>query len=219
LSFCLILLWIIIFFITGNGGYVAAGVVGCITALFGFYHFRLLAALREQVEKLSKMNQKFKKENIKIVQEVTKLQEAATQLKVMEDVLQQSTEKQKENLHHLTQLNQNLSSIGTNNNDTMHKVQNMSKTMVSKWKEQLLSHERRLLSKVFDQLEFKDNNEGIQEDEFNQFLELLPVRYQARFRKLGDFKQLAGDDGKIDYEEFKKLLDNMADQEALNVNF
>jgi len=24
---------------------------------------------------------------------------------------------------------------------------------------------------------------------------------------------------KIDYDEFKKLLDNMADQEALNVNF
>jgi len=60
---------------------------------------------------------------------------------------------------------------------------------------------------------------GLTERTFNEFLQELPVRYQARFRKMGDFKQLAGDDGILDVQEFKTILDKMAVQEALNENF
>jgi len=216
LTFCLILIWMIIFLASGTSGYVMAGLAGMVTGVYGFYHFRLLIALREQVEKFTKLNHNFKQENSAIVQEVNKLQNASIQLRATEDALRLSTEKQKENLHQLTQLNNNLSNVSTNNNEAMSKIQNLSKTMVTKWKDQLLSHEREMLSKVFDQFEFKDNSAGLNEQEFNEFLELLPVRYKARFRKMGDFKKLAGDDGILDFDEFKTILDKMSEQEAVD---
>jgi len=216
LSFCLILVWLIIFLTSRTEGYVISGIAGSITGIYGFYHFRLLMALKEQVERFTKLNQNFKNENSAVVQEVNKLQNAATQLRTTEDALHQSTEKQKENLHQLNQLNNNLANVSTNNSEALSKIQNMSKNMVTKWKDQLLTHERDMLSKVFDQFEFKDNSAGLNEQEFNEFLSTLPVRYQGRFRKMGDFKRLAGDDGILDFDEFKTILDKMAEQEAVD---
>jgi len=219
-TFCLVLVWIIIFFASGGSeGYIVAGIVGCLSALFGFYHFRLLMGLQENIEKLSQLNHDLKRENIIVNREVNKLQEAETQLKTTENVLHQSLIKQKETLHNLTKLTQNLSVIGAkNNNDGINKIQNMSKVAVSKWKEQLLSHERQFLTTLFEKFEFK-NDDGLEEDEFNKFLEIMPVKCQVRFRKMGNFKQLAGDDKKIDFDEFKIILDKMANQEINDENF
>jgi len=212
----LILVWLIVFLASGTGGYVMAGIAGSVTGIYGFYHFRLLIALREQVEKFIKLNDNFKQENSAVVQEVNKLQNASTQLRSTEDALRQSTEKQKENLHVLNELNNNLSNVSSNNSEALSKIQALSKNMVIKWKDQLLSHERDMISKVFDQFEFKDNSSGLNEQEFGEFLSTLPVRYQARFRKMGDFKKLAGDDGILDFDEFKTVLDKMAEQEAVD---
>jgi len=33
---------------------------------------------------------------------------------------------------------------------------------------------------------------------------------------MGDFKKLAGDDGILDFDEFKVILDKMAEQEAVD---
>jgi len=220
ITFCLVLVWVIIFFASGGSkGFIAAGVVGCFSALVGFYHFRLLMGLKEKVEKLSNLNSDLKRENVIVNREVNKLQEAEMQLKTTENALHQSLTKQKETLHNLTKLTQNLSTIGSkNNNDAINKLQNMSKATVSKWKEQLLSHERQFLTKLFEKFEFK-NDDGLQEDEFNKFLEIMPVKYQIRFRKMGIFKQLAGNDKKIDFDEFKIILDKMANQEINDENF
>jgi len=84
--------------------------------------------------------------------------------------------------------------------------------MVAKWKEQLIKHERQLLFAVYEQHEFKDKEAGLQEEEYRQFLEVLPQTYQQRFHKMGTFKDLAGDDGVIDLEEFKIILDKMVEQ-------
>jgi len=132
-----------------------AGIAGSVTGIYGFYHFRLLIALREQVEKFTKLNGNFKKENSAVVQEVNKLQNASTQLRSTEDALRQSTEKQKENLRVLNELNNNLSNVSSNNSEALSKIQALSKNMVTKWKDQLLSHERDMISKVFDQFELK----------------------------------------------------------------
>jgi len=212
-SFVSIILWLIIYLAAGNGGYVIAGIAGCSTAAYGFNHFRILMALREQVDVFAKQNKLFKCENMAVVKEVNKLEQASIQLRTMESTLRESTEKQKENLHNLNQLNQNLSTLGGVNNDAMNRLQDMSKKMASQWKTQLVKHERDLLFSVYEQHEFKDNQAGLQEDEYRQFLEALPLKYQQRFHKMGTFKELAGDDGILDSEEFKSILDKMSEQE------
>jgi len=214
ITFVLVLLWLIIYLASGNGGYVIAGVAGCITALFGWHQFRLLMALKEQVEVTAKLNSQFKNENMAVLKEVNSLQNATSQLTTTEGTLRQSTEKQKANLHNLNQLNENLSQMGGANNDAFKKIHEMSKSVVSKWKDQLQIHERDMLISVYEQHEMKDNQSGLQEDEYNQFLAALPTKYQERLKKLGTFKQLAGNDNVLDYEEFKGYLDKMAAQEV-----
>jgi len=209
LTFALIIVWLIIYLASGNEGYVIAGIAGSITGIYGFYHFRLLMALKEQVENFMKLNVKFKQENTAVLKDVNRLQFASTQLRTMEDTLRQSTEKQKQNLHVLTQLNQNLTAVGGVNSDSMRKIQDMSKTVVSKWKEQMIKHERGMLFAVYEQMEFKDNQSGLDENEYKEFFQLIPPKYQERFKKLGTFKELAGDDNVLDLDEFKAILDKI----------
>jgi len=82
--------------------------------------------------------------------------------------------------------------------------------MVKKWKEELAKHERSLLFTVYERVEFKDNEAGLQEDEYKDFLATLPVDYQQRFNQKGTFSQLAGSDGVLDLDKFKELLDQMS---------
>jgi len=195
---------------SGNSGYVIAGIAGCITGLFGFYQFRLLMALKEQVETLTKLNVNFKSENSAIIKEVHNLESASIQLRSTEDRLRQSTQKQKENINNLNELNKNLGTMGGSNMESMARIQDMSKKMVSKWKEELLKHERQLLVIVYERHEFKDNEAGLQEDEYKEFLAALPEDYQQRFQVKGTFKELADSNGVIHYDKFKEFLDQMS---------
>jgi len=201
--------WLILYLASGNSGYVIAGIAGCITGIFGFYQFRLLMVLKEQVETLTKLNANFKRENSAIIKEVHNLESASIQLRSTQDRLRQSTEKQKENIENLTELNKNLSTMGGSNSESMTRIQDMSKKMVSKWKEELYKHERQLLVTVYERHEFKDNEEGLQEDEYKEFLEALPADYKARFQEKGSFKELADSNGIIHYDKFKEFLDQM----------
>ncbi len=64
-------------------------------------------------------------------------------------------------------------------------------------------------------MEYKDDKEDMSEEEFNEFLEALPESYRVRFRKMGKtFKDLAGDDELMQYDEFTQLVDEWAEAEG-----
>jgi len=72
-----------------------------------------------------------------------------------------------------------------------------------------------ILNKVYDHFEYKDDKEDMSEQEFNEFLDALPTEYRKRFQVMGKtFKDLAGDDNMMQYEEFKNLVDAWADEVA-----
>jgi len=84
---------------------------------------------------------------------------------------------------------------------------------MSRWKESLIKNEKAILNKVYEQFEMKDDKEDMTEQEFNDFMNALPGEYRKRFQALGKtFKELAGDDNLMQYEEFKTLVDSWADE-------
>ena len=81
--------------------------------------------------------------------------------------------------------------------------------------ESLIRHEKEILNKVYDHLEWKDDKDGLTKEEFDEFLAALPQSYRERFDEYGQkFEQMAGDDGILDYNEFTQLVDKFAEAEA-----
>ena len=212
---CLGILWLILYAVGTSSAFILSGVCAIFMSLFGAYHFRILLGLREQVDKLSKLNKTFKAENAALTQNVNKLTKAREELNGVEVRLKSANEKLKDNLVKFQELEKNLKNLAGSNISGLQKLQESSTQMMQKWKESLIKHEKAILQKLYDQFGGLDNNPDMSEDEYYKFVAALPQAYQDKLKKLGkSFQELAKDDGLIDFEEFAKLMDEFAEQEA-----
>jgi hypothetical protein len=182
-------------------------------SLFGFWHFRILMKLKEQVDRLHLLNAKFRKENTMMKQEVSRLTSASDELTDTRHRLHDCNERNRVNIQKFQALSKNLKTMGGANAQSMHKINEISNKMNKKWNESLLKHHRQTLSHIFEKMEFKDDQENLGKSEFEHFLQLLPKDYQQAFHKMGKtFEQLSGDDGQIDIREFTMILDEWVDK-------
>merc|ERR1712048_1452477 len=157
-------------------------------------HFRILLGLKEQVDKMSSLNRKFRAENAALQQEVDKLSRASEQLSSVESGLKESNRRLKENVE---------------------KFKKSSEQVMRTMQESLIRHEKDILNKVFDHMEFGDNKPGLSKEEFAGFWKQMPNSYALRWEKTGQtFEEIAGDDGVLDYQEFTAMCDQFAEQEA-----
>merc|ERR1712043_135176 len=187
------------------------GVSAIIMSALGANHFRILLALKKEVDNLSKLNQRFREENMALQQEVDKLGRAREQLSSVEAGLKESNRKLKENVEKLKKL-------ADSNIEGLEKLQKSSAQVMKTMQENLIRHEKQILMKVFDHLEMKDKKDGLSEQEFDNFWTQMPASYVARWRKMNmSFRQLADPDGTgdevLDYDEFRTLVDKFAEQE------
>ena len=69
--------------------------------------------------------------------------------------------------------------------------------------------------RVQESMEFGDDTEGLNEEEYDRFISYLPVGFQNRFKEMDKtFADMSGDDGLIDLDEFTKICDEFAIEEA-----
>ena len=81
--------------------------------------------------------------------------------------------------------------------------------MKTKWENKLIERKRDTYMKVFDEMEFKNDKEGMSKTEYDAFLKALPATYRKSLYRADTFNKLAGQDGIVDFEEFKGLLDKI----------
>lgn len=113
----LTIVWLLMF-ITSAGGatsYILAGVAAILMSGYGANHFRILLGLKEQVDKMSKLNREFRAENAALQQEVDKLSRAREQLSSVEAGLKESNRKLKENVEKFRKLDENLKKLADSN--------------------------------------------------------------------------------------------------------
>jgi len=198
---------------TENG--LSFGGIICDCYAYGANHFRLLLGLKEEVDRMARLNREFKQENAALRQEVDKLTRARVQLQTVEGELRESNQRLKVNLVKFRELDENLKNLAGNNLEGLEKLQKSSKAVMDRWKESLIKNEKAILNKVYDQFEYKDDKEDMSEQEFTEFLDALPTEYRKRFQAIGkSFRDLAGDDNLMQYDEFKRLVDEWADEVA-----
>ena len=71
----------------------------------------------------------------------------------------------------------------------------------------VLENERAHLLTTFYECAFKGDAEAMGPDEYRKFEARLSKRQRLRFHEQGKFKELAGDDGKIDLFKFQDILE------------
>ena len=70
----------------------------------------------------------------------------------------------------------------------------------------------------FDRFEWEDGSDGISRSQYVEFKQTLPIEFQFRLSKAGDFKDFAGDDGVLQLDEFIKILDTFAEEMVGNIS-
>eukprot|EP01083_Nonionella_stella_P239788 838914_1 len=190
--------------------YFIAGIAGIVSNLYGFCHFRTLMNLKKEVDVYSNNNIKFQAENTLLTKEVNRFSSAKDELKDTRGRIRDAIKRQEVNLKKFRQLNVNLEATGKQNLELLGNLNSMASRMETKWKDQLFSKERKILHVCFDRFDWENNLDGITRKQFTEFKLTLPMEYQLRLTRAGDWKTIAGDDGILQLDEFVELLDNFA---------
>lgn len=109
-------------------------------------------------------------------------------------------------------MNKNLEATGKQSLEILSNLNGMANKMSTKWKDQLFAKERKILHVCFERFEWQNDATGITQTQFNEFKMTLPMDYQLRLTKQGDWRQIAGNDGILQQDEFIELLDNFASE-------
>jgi len=199
---------------TGGGRpYIILAVIGIITSILGYNHFRLLMQLIAGVDDFQKLNIKFAAENKELTLEVNRLKVTVNELKSTRAKITGNVTILQDNINKLDNINDNLERFNIKNIKEITNVMNKAKTMSKKWREELIKNERNMLHSIFDKYEFLDKSAGMDIKEYKLFLRRLPERYMAKIVKIDFFKLYGTDDGVIDFVEFGMALDILAEIE------
>eukprot|EP01083_Nonionella_stella_P239790 838916_1 len=193
-----------------NTCFFVAGIAGLVSNLYGFCHFRTLLSLKKEVDTYTQNNRRFAEENNNLQTEVNRFKHAKDELKDTRMRIKDSIKRQEVNLGKFRRLNENLEATGKKNLEILGGLKEMAEKMENKWKEELVKKERKILHVCFDRFDWENNLDGITRKQFTEFKLTLPMEYQLRLTRAGDWKTIAGDDGILQLDEFVELLDNFA---------
>merc|ERR1719415_393327 len=114
-----------------------------------------------------------KEENSQIKREVSKLSKASEELSGVSIQLKATTKSYKENISKFKALDERLSKLADDNIAGLEKLQEMTKTVQDSIQKELVQHQRDILMRVQETMEFGDDTEGLNEEEYDRFIALL----------------------------------------------
>jgi uncharacterized surface protein with fasciclin (FAS1) repeats len=177
-------------------------IISTISSLFAMWYLGILGSLKKQVEL-------FEQQNTKLSKNVVNMQESIVTLKKSNDTLHQE-------LTSLVTLRTNLESYAKETKTDFSKILSDVNSSFQRLETITRENEQALLERIAQDLEFLDNNEGMQRDEYERFLERIPLHLQTTFHSLGDtsFEKIAGNNMKVDYKEIKQLVHSILQKES-----
>jgi len=212
------LLWLIMKAASGMTGDILCGLAAIVLSLWGAQHFKILLGLKRNVEALAKSNRAFKSENAEMQRQVDKLLKAQQELSATQDQLNQTTAEYQANIQKFKALDDKLNSLADDSIAGLGALKEMSQHVQESINKEMVQHNRNILQTTYESVEIRDDQDGLSEAEFNQFVTALPANFQERFSTMSEqgksFKEMAGDDGILDMDEFTELCDEFAEQAA-----
>jgi len=196
-------------------GDILSGLVGIGLGLFAAQHFRTLLGLKEQLGKFAKNNREMRRQNAFLSQTVSKLNKKQEELAAVNADLMETSNQYKANIKKFEEIDQKLKTLGDDNIAGLENLREMSDKVLGSLKKEMIGHQRDILRTTYEAMEYGDDQEGMNKEEYERYLNALPQEYRDRVKKLGSFEDIAGDDGVLDLDEFTKMADNFSVDDLL----
>merc|ERR1712130_132112 len=91
----------------------------------------------------------------------------------------------------------------------LQRLHEMTHTVADSIKKEMIQHQRDIVMRVQETMEFGDDKDGMTRDEYDRFILALPAAYQAVFDEK-NFDEMSGNDETMDLKEFTKMVDDIA---------
>eukprot|EP01084_Bolivina_argentea_P108499 193902_1 len=185
-------------------------------SIYATYKFKIIIALKEQIDEYKRNNIKFKSENKQIRLQVNRVKRARSMLRETKNRLTEANDKNRDNLLKFESIEENLKVTGQKIEGGMSEIYKQAVNIREKWREEFLLNEREMLQAVYKRYEHKRDRSkiGMTADGFHEFQSMLPSRYKRRFLQLGTFHTLAAGSSAIDPQQFAIALDLFAEMET-----
>mmetsp|Transcript_28950 Transcript_28950/g.47401 ORF Transcript_28950/g.47401 Transcript_28950/m.47401 type:complete len:273 (+) Transcript_28950:46-864(+) len=216
---CSTLVWLVMYALDHEdpNPYIFSGIICIIMCIWALNHFRILAKLTTQVDKMFRLNQVFVSENRKLRNEVVKLSKAGRRLNSVTKRIETLNAQLQQDVMKFQELDKNLRHISDTSIKGIKQIQHKSKAVADIIYQSLIRHEKSILHQVYDSLEWDNQMEGLDEQQFNQFWQKLPKSYNQRWLAMNKtFEDISGNNGVLDYKEFVNMVNGFAQQEALS---
>jgi len=157
--------------------------VATVASFFAVWYLNILGSLTEQVDKLETTVESLKDSNDTLHSELLAL----------------------------TSLRENLELYAKDNQEDFSKVLKDINGSFSRLENITKANERVLIARVAQDLEFLDNKEGMKREEYERFINRVPMNLKEKFNELGynSFDKVAGDNNMVDYKEIKSIVQSV----------
>eukprot|EP01084_Bolivina_argentea_P195919 335980_1 len=196
MAICLLCLPLCVFWLMDNDtSFIACGIIGLSMCGYGIYKFRQSLNLKKEVDKYRQLNLKFRRENIVLEATIKRVAKASFTLRACQKRLTKANNRNRKNLKRFTAVEDNMRIVGKQANVELTNINELTRDIRFKWRDQLLNQERDMLHTVYDRFERTHTNKkglGLNKQDFEQFEAMLPKRYGKRWRRMGTFNTFAG---------------------------
>ena len=193
------------------------GLIGIPVCITGFWNFRLLMNLTEQIDEFSKKNKLFAKENNELRGQVSRLKQQNDILNTQRNRISNTVLKRKKQNDNLKYLNKKMGDLGVVNVSKLNETLDKAKIIAKKWEEKLIETDRGLVIEVWNNINDRFREIGMTKEIYNkEFLKRLPARYVIRLLNCGTFEYISGGQKVINLSDFAYFLDELADMVSKN---
>ncbi|MCK5902776.1 MAG: hypothetical protein KAG28_06470 [Cocleimonas sp.] len=201
--------------------------IAIFSSVFATWHIRLLGSLKQQVEslgeendKLAEENQHFTDNNKTLANKVEQFTEENNRLAENRVEMEQTIDQLKINNDHLhnelaalTTLRTNLQQYADQSKVDFTEILGEVNQSFQRLEALTIENERALLHRIAQDLEFLDHEPMMTKDEYQRFIERVPLNLLEIFEK-NNFESISGTDQRIDHIELKTLVQSVMETKA-----
>ena len=173
-----------------------------ISGAWGYYKW---GTVSEDIFKINGFNASLESEGIKLKTDKNKVERQVNKLRGRIKVLHSDLHELEERLIHFNQLKTKLEELDTDVDDIKIVVKTTA-NLIDELKSIAIENERAYLFELYYNIEFRDNQSGLNKDEYMRLLARLTKESRDMLTNNKTFEDIAGDDNIISLTEFQELV-------------
>ena len=183
---------------------------------WAFFQWTTVLNLRQKLAEVADNITLLRKTTQSITKSVSSANQIKLKLKDVNDVTVQTTNDLKKTFGTFLSKSIDIKKMSKNNDKLTKLLTIKYKEIEIELRNQLIISEMKVIEQVYNNIQFSDDEKGLTQNEFDEFVNRLPEQYKIKFNKINkNFRAYAGSDGILNRTELFQLMKQFAAQEAI----